>query len=255
MKRLIRGELPGPCQSYLARKQAQVDSGRDVGLLWKQSRKTKKMGMVVTALEKMTGVRRRCMYCEDSRGTTIEHFRPKSRYPEQSFVWLNLLLICQGCQSHKGDHFALDEKSAPLLIDPTAEDPWDFLFFDSRTGRVTGRFPTSGDQPHAKGFHTTREATLPLNIEPVTEGRLRTTRGLRRAVQRFLNQTPENLSTSESEDPLVEEIQDLDGYGLAAWFFERDGQSESPFRELKAHHRLTWEAVLCRLPQTNRARS
>lgn len=168
MRKLIRGDLSGRCRDYLTRKQVEVDSGKEVERLWNRSRKTKTMGKVFEALSQMTGIRCRCMYCEDSRGTTIEHFRPKSKYPERSFVWPNLLLLCQGCQSHKGDRFVLDANGDALLIDPTIEDPWDFLFFDSRTGIVVGRFPPNGDLPDPKGTHTTLPKTLPLNIEAVT---------------------------------------------------------------------------------------
>ena len=160
MRKLCRANLPRVCQTYLAGKQLQVDAGRPLERLWKQSRKTKTMKKVVDTLSEMTGVRCRCMYCEDSRGTTIEHFWPKTRFPEVSFKWLNFLLLCQGCQSHKGDRFAVDVNGNPLLIDPTSEEPWDFLFFDSLTGMITGRYLKNGNSPHPKGeqHDTTRNA-------------------------------------------------------------------------------------------------
>ena len=244
MRKLIRVDLPGTCRTYLVRKQQEVDSGKAVGPLWKKSRRTKTMKRVFEVLTKMTGVRCRCMYCEDSRGTTIEHFRPKSTYPERAFVWLNLLLLCQGCQSHKGDRFALDTNGDALLIDPTAEDPWDYLFFDSQTGIITGRFPPAGIVPHPKGEHTTLPGTLPLNIEAVTEGRLRTMRNLRRAVRSFLKCSPESQSNSEAQNALLEAVQDNDSYGLKAWFFLRDGRFESPFRELESDHGIIWQVIV-----------
>jgi uncharacterized protein (TIGR02646 family) len=244
MRRLIRVGLPGACQTYLARKQKEVDSGKPVDPLWKKCRKTKSMKRVVEVLTTMTGVRCRCMYCEDSRGTTIEHFQPKSTYPEKTFIWINLLLLCQGCQSHKGNSFSLDANGDALLINPTAEDPWDFLFFDSQTGIITGRFPTASTRPHPKGEHTTLPKTLPLNIEAVTEGRLRTTRNLRRAVRSFLERSPANQSSLEDECELLEAVQDNDNYGLAVWFFLRDGRIESPFRELESNHGMIWQAII-----------
>ena len=244
MRKLIRTDLSGACRAYLARKQQEVDSGKAVGPLWKNARKTKAMKRVFGVLTEMTGVRCRCMYCEDSRGTTIEHFRPKSTYPEKSFVWLNMLLLCQGCQSHKGDRFTLDTNGGALLIDPTTEDPWDFLFFDSRTGIITGRFPPTGNQPHPKGEHTTLPSTLPLNIEAVTEGRLRTTRNLRRAVRSFLECSPENQSTAGAKHAPLEAVQDNDCYGLIAWFFLRDGRIEPPFCVLESNHVTIWQVIV-----------
>lgn len=71
MRKLVRRELSRAHKSYLARKQSEVGSGRNVETLWKHSRKTKMMKGVFQALARMAGVRARCMYCEDSRGTTI----------------------------------------------------------------------------------------------------------------------------------------------------------------------------------------
>jgi len=158
-----------------------------------------------------------------------------------------MLLLCQGCQNHKGDRFALDTNGDALLIDPTTEDPWDFLFFDSLTGIITGRFPPAGNQPHPKGEHTTLPTTLPLNIEAVTEGRLRTTRNLRRAVRSFLECSAESQSTAESQRVLLEAVQDNGCYGLTAWFFLRDGRIESPFCELESDHEPIWQVIARRM--------
>ncbi len=78
----------------------------------------------------------RCMYCEDNEGTDIEHFRPKSVYPEHTFDWHNYLLACSACNSnHKRTRFPLDGGGEPLLIDPTAEDPRAHLRFSPKTGK------------------------------------------------------------------------------------------------------------------------
>jgi uncharacterized protein (TIGR02646 family) len=207
MRRLSRVDLPRACQIYLTKKQLEVDSGRSLKLPWKYARKTKTMMRVVEALIQMTGTRCRCMYCEDSRGTKVGHFRPRSRYPRKSFVWTNMLLLCQRCQNHKGDRFALDTNGDALLIDSTSEDPWDFLFFDSQTGIITGRYPHASNQQHPRGEHTTLPKTLPLDIDAVTEGRLRTTRNLRRAVRSFLECSPKYQSTPEAVRALLDAVQ------------------------------------------------
>jgi len=52
----------------------------------------------------------------------IEHFYPKSQYPDLTFTWKNLLLSCDKCNdaNHKGTNFPLDDITGnPLLIDPT----------------------------------------------------------------------------------------------------------------------------------------
>lgn len=69
-----------------------------------------------------------CMYCGDNRGLDIDHFEPIARNPLRTFDWLNHLLACSVCNSgNKSDSFPVDANNRPLLVDPTAEDPFDHL--------------------------------------------------------------------------------------------------------------------------------
>jgi len=78
---------------------------------------------VKDALVKMFN--RKCAYCQSDIGAVtygaIEHFRPKSEYPNLTFEWTNLLFSCDICNDagHKGVKFPLDINGNPLLIDPT----------------------------------------------------------------------------------------------------------------------------------------
>ncbi|MDR9753568.1 hypothetical protein RG836_19140 [Pseudomonas sp. SZMC_28357] len=75
-------------------------------------------------LEGMASGRSRCMYCEDSFGTDIDHFWPKADYPERAFLWENYLLACSFCNSNlKRKLFPIDAAGSPLLIDPTVDHP------------------------------------------------------------------------------------------------------------------------------------
>lgn len=75
------------------------------------------------------------MYCGESRGTDVDHFEPIARNPLRTFDWLNHLLACSTCNSHqKRDRFPVDEDGNPLLIDPTAEDPFDHLLLTLSLG-------------------------------------------------------------------------------------------------------------------------
>ncbi|NUT33866.1 MAG: HNH endonuclease [Hamadaea sp.] len=77
----------------------------------------------------------RCMYCGDNQGSDVDHFEPLSRNPLRTFDWLNHLLACSICNSHfKRDRFPLAADGSPLLIDPTAEDPFDHLRLSLTTG-------------------------------------------------------------------------------------------------------------------------
>lgn len=61
-----------------------------------------------------------CAFCDGFVGNegrqTLEHFRPKSQYPDLAFCWDNLFPCCDVCQSAKG------EKYIDLLLKPDALD-------------------------------------------------------------------------------------------------------------------------------------
>jgi uncharacterized protein (TIGR02646 family) len=80
----------------------------------------------------------RCMYCEDSAATDIDHFEPLALAPKRAFTWSNYLAACSGCNSnYKRDEFPLDAQGRPLLLEPTQDDPTEHLEFSPTTGFYT----------------------------------------------------------------------------------------------------------------------
>ncbi|MDR9852850.1 HNH endonuclease [Paenibacillus sp. VCA1] len=66
----------------------------------------------------------KCIFCEcklgeESKFVEVEHFHPKSIYPDEVVEWTNLLPICKRCNGKKLDH---DTKKYPI-INPTINDP------------------------------------------------------------------------------------------------------------------------------------
>ncbi|MFC5662123.1 hypothetical protein ACFP3U_03900 [Kitasatospora misakiensis] len=103
---------------------------------WTRAKAAKKH--VRTALEGMTRGAARCMYCDDSRATDIDHFQPLDNAPYRAFVWLNHLLACSWCNSNeKREQYPVDATGACLLVDPTAEDPADHLELLLGSGEYT----------------------------------------------------------------------------------------------------------------------
>lgn len=89
MRRLRRVDLPrsvlGALSSYRAtlsslvtkeRTSAQPDVARVVEAAWRTRRRGNAMKATETALRAMASGIERCMYCEDSHGCDVEHFRP-----------------------------------------------------------------------------------------------------------------------------------------------------------------------------------
>jgi len=65
----------------------------------------------------------KCAFCEckpgESGNIEVEHFRPKSIYPELTFEWSNFLPCCRKCNGRKLDH---DTGSSPI-VNPYDIDP------------------------------------------------------------------------------------------------------------------------------------
>jgi uncharacterized protein (TIGR02646 family) len=143
MIRLQREPLSPESMDFLEARAQQVltaeDQREEALRLWGMQ-DNKAFQEVRSALKAMAAGLERCMYCEDSAGTDIEHFWPKSAYPERAFNWDNYLLACSSCNSnHKRERFPRDAAGAPLLIDPTAEDPRGHLALSPRTGQYVAR--------------------------------------------------------------------------------------------------------------------
>ena len=78
-----------------------------------------------------------CAYCDgyplgETSLQTLDHFRPKSRFPLLALVWHNLFLCCDICQNAKREHFER------RLLKP---DRKDYLFdtyfmIDFRAGKL-----------------------------------------------------------------------------------------------------------------------
>jgi uncharacterized protein (TIGR02646 family) len=113
---------------------AAADPRSEAKRLWKRQN-NRTFREIRNVLKKMATGIERCMYCEDSQGIAIEHFWPKSIYPERAFDWLNYLIACSECNSNvKRDQFPLDETGEPFLVNPVEEDPFDHLSLVTTTG-------------------------------------------------------------------------------------------------------------------------
>lgn len=78
-----------------------------------------------------------CSFCDafpvsPPSDPTIEHFRPKSRFPREAYHWPNLYFCCRFCQQRKGERYE-DE-----VLRPDAEDyEFDRYFrWDFTTGEI-----------------------------------------------------------------------------------------------------------------------
>jgi hypothetical protein len=137
VRRLQRIQLEPETADWLAGQGAVVaasnDRGAEARRLW--TGHGRHYEALREALGRMATGRSRCMYCEDSVGTDLDHFYPLSRYPEYAFDWMNHLLACALCNRRKSDRFPLGPNDEAMLIDPTVEDPGHHLVLSPSTGR------------------------------------------------------------------------------------------------------------------------
>lgn len=244
MRQYQRVALDSKSLSALRSKQASADKKQAAGILkieitWKSARRTMAVQAALGALQMMTGVRERCMYCGDSHGTDIDHFWPKSKFPQKMFWWPNMLLCCAECGRIKGDRFA-HKDDVPLLIDPTTDDPWAALDYDPSTGNIVARYDPDNDIYIEKGEHTVHILRLDAR-EALAAGHQRSFAKIRAVVNAVLSE--DKLDVLDVNE-FIGKLKEYDEYGLLGWCFRGTGQSVAPFSELKSKRADIWNDCL-----------
>lgn len=159
----------------------------------------------------------RCMYCEDSCADEIEHIRPKSWYPELTFVWENYLYACGPCNGGKKDKYALiidgeltrlkrDRQGAikpppdgePAFIDPRHENPLSHLILDlSSFAFVPQSLPTSISAREQERARYTIDV-LGLNRDVLLRARRSAYRGYENWLKAYIQDRDKGADTTTS---------------------------------------------------------
>jgi hypothetical protein len=133
-----------------------------------------------------------------------------------------------------------------LLIDPTVDDPWDYLFFEPTTGQVVARKDPVSMLSHPRGDATCDPHNLPLNVEAITEGRVRAARRLSRLVNRFLIDMAIPATQAHALEQLVEEVREIDAQGVVSWYLRREGRHTVPFSTMAHDYPPAWADLIAR---------
>jgi uncharacterized protein (TIGR02646 family) len=200
------------------------------------NRGTKAFREIKTKLIDMCPPIEHCCYCEDGKAEEIEHFRPKSLYPDLTFVWENYLLACSACNStSKKDKFSvIDENGAlhpliytgeepisglPALINPRYENPMDFMQLEFR------EFNFTAYRENSRADYTIKTLQLNTRVELV--------RWRKRAFGKFIKWL-ELYPIYQARGDIVEHIQELYEYEhLSVWEEMRRIYQDERFNELK----------------------
>ncbi|WP_200239025.1 hypothetical protein [Thiohalocapsa halophila] len=238
MRRIERLPLPSGVRFALGRRQVRAnrqrrEPGFNATRDWKNARDSAPVRAAEATLTRMAGLTERCMYCEDSHGTDIEHFWPKTPFSECLFIWPNMLLCCAECGRLKGQLVPADASGAPLLIDPTAEDPWAHLDFDPDTGNVVARFLREENGYSPKGEKTVEVLHL--------DRREALARVYRRSFLRIAKIVAVAVDDPQPDSQaLLEQLRECDDSGLLSWCLRADGQHLEPFCRLRTDHPEVW---------------
>jgi len=84
---------------------------------WHQFKNKKVENLLTVDLTEITNYR--CSYCDirpvrkGALKPSIDHFKPKSDFPELAYEWTNLFLSCYQCQEYKGGSYPYVEPLKP----------------------------------------------------------------------------------------------------------------------------------------------
>lgn len=79
-----------------------------------------------------------CGYCEAECKGDVDHFRPKSKFPERVYVWGNWVLACHVCNIKKGGDWPPGGYVDPCAKSRSAQ-PESYFDFDTKTAEIVAK--------------------------------------------------------------------------------------------------------------------
>ena len=86
-----------------------------------------------------------CGYCEKDCKGEVDHFRPKSRFPQKVYEWSNWVFSCHDCNNIKGGKLPNGGYIDPCTRTPSFR-PEKFFEFDLKTGEIKPKSKLNGRQ-------------------------------------------------------------------------------------------------------------
>jgi hypothetical protein len=178
---------------------------------------------VLDALQMMTGEGQRCMCCSSGEAAQVEHYRPKSKYPEQALSWTNLLWICGVCNLAKGDDF--DENCLP--INPAEENAWNYFFIDEY-GNFCAKWAQETDSLHPRAVETIQ--LYGLDRQALQESRIARMQELKRLLDDSIAlKSQDQLSENDLQIRALEFHANPLQPDVGDYFLNGPGCQEAPF--------------------------
>ena len=76
-----------------------------------------------------------CAYCEEYDKGEVDHFKPKSTFPDLVYSWTNWLFVCHGCNHSKSDSWPPGGYVDPCAISEP-DRPEHYFAFDTLNGFI-----------------------------------------------------------------------------------------------------------------------
>lgn len=106
-----------------------------------ENKSTNKFDFRKIKLELIEEFKNRCGYCGSKIGITdsgnVDHYYPKSRFPELEFQKSNLVLACNYCNRIKSDRSPIDNSGKKVILNPR-EDIFSDHIKEDENGVLTG---------------------------------------------------------------------------------------------------------------------
>jgi uncharacterized protein (TIGR02646 family) len=208
--------LSQPTRKDLATSQATAKSysrgDSEIERQWNNFRRRNAGQAVWTALS--NAFHTKCVFCERVNAKTLDHYRPKERYPKKMFRWNNLLLCCSDCNRAKGCAIQFRD-GVPLLLDPTKDedDPLNFFAWDTATGALVALADPT--RTH-RAAHTIGQ--LELNDQPLQDERAEKLKSVVYLLARVAREQPVE---SDTRDRLYAELRPERPYlGIIRYLFQ-----------------------------------
>lgn len=196
------------------------------------ARDTNWFATVKTALMDMSGETRTCMFCDHNEPTDVEHFRPKTEFPGDTFSWANMLWICATCNRLKGSKFPPHNCVGEPMINPVVDPVWNFFLLDE-FGNLIKRWDPEKDTYNGRAQSTCDYGHI--DREEVQTRRSKRMKGLLRVVaQAVTDLKSESATLGDINERVTEWMAEPFQADVADYYLRGPGNVTPPFSDLLA---------------------
>lgn len=163
-----------------------------------------------------------CGYCGEAIPTLqdeqvgkgdVEHFLPKSIYPEQVYEWTNYIWSCKSCNQQKS-HKETKKSYSRNYLNPCCKEDCANLVFIEDTGRYELSDVVSNDDYWKKRLRNTELKTM-LNADELCRKRQLKISSLRQNFESIARFLPLLSNSAENVSPILQQINDSHAQILA----------------------------------------